>query len=55
VRAINERTKACLLYFLNVNEDVSAAVAVLDETIAIFRVKPFHNPARHVRSPDDGL
>src|SRR5258706_7327938 len=52
LRAFDERAITGLLYFLNVNEDVPAAVAVLDETIAFFRIKPLHGPARHVRSPN---
>jgi len=49
--AINERAIASLLNFLDVNKNVPAAVVVLDETVAFFRIKPLHGPARHVRSP----
>ena len=52
LRAFDEGAITGLLYFLNVNEDVPAAVAVLDETIAFFRIKPLHGPAGHVRSPN---
>jgi hypothetical protein len=49
--AINERAIASLLNFLDVNKNVPAAVVVLDETVAFFRIKPLHGPAGHVRSP----
>src|SRR5438876_836097 len=42
---------AGLLYFLDVNVDVPAAVVVLDETVPSLFVKPLHSPARHGRSP----
>src|SRR6266404_6302255 len=49
--AINERTIASLLDFLDVNKDVPAAVVGLDKTVASRFVKPLHSPARHGRAP----
>src|SRR6266403_4685393 len=49
--AFDEGAIAGLLYFLDVNKDVPAAVVVLDETVASLFVKPLHSPARHGRSP----
>src|SRR5258706_8976622 len=51
LRAFDEGAITGLLYFLNVNEDVPAAVVVLDETVASLFVKPLHSPARHGRPP----
>src|SRR6266403_3830756 len=45
--AFDEGAITGLLYFLNVNKDVPAAVVVLDETVASLFVKPLHSPARH--------
>ena len=59
--AFDEGAIAGLLYFLDVNKDVPAAVVVLDETVASLFVKPLHSPARHgreqiarlIRRPDE--
>src|SRR5258706_5022958 len=51
LRAFDEGAIPGLLYFLNVNEDVPAAVVVLDETVASLLVNPLYSPARHVCSP----